>query len=181
MKGLMVLHNQMEDAEAIGTRALLERADVQIVTATFNRDKRVKMAYGVIVEADIFSREIQVEEYAFLIIPGGKYVSEVLLTDVNVKSLIKDFYKANKLIAAICAGPMFLGELGILKGKNYTIFPGCEKEVYQGNLKQELKAITDGNIITGRSVGAIFEFSYEIIKYIKGKEKADSFLKGIYY
>lgn len=181
MKGLLLLHNDMEDLEALGTRALLERARIDIVTTTFNRDKRVKMAYGVVVEADLLYREVTVDNYEFLIIPGGKYVQEVLATDVNIKNLIKEFHKHNKLIAAICAGPMFLGELGLLEGKQYTIFPGCERDDYKGILNQDKKAITDGKIITGRSVGAVVEFSYEIIATIKGKAFADTFLKSIYY
>ncbi len=182
MKGLMLYHNNMEDAEAIATRALLERARIDIVTTTFNRDKRVKMAYGVVVEADILSREVNVSEYDFLIIPGGKYVSEVLnISDNNIKNLIMEFHKNNKVIAAICAAPMFLGELGLLEGKEYTIFPGCSDPSYKGVLKQDQKAITDGTIITGRSVGGVVEFSYEIIKYFKGKETADFFLRKIFY
>ena len=86
MKGLMLLHTNMEDAEALATRALLERMQIDIITTTFNRDKRVKMAYNVVVEADILSREVNVLEYDFLIIPGGKYVSEVLnINDNNIK------------------------------------------------------------------------------------------------
>ncbi|NMA05719.1 MAG: DJ-1/PfpI family protein [Acholeplasmataceae bacterium] len=182
MKGLMLLHTNMEDAEALATRALLERMQIDIITTTFNRDKRVKMAYNVVVEADILSREVNVLEYDFLIIPGGKYVSEVLnINDNNIKNLIMEFHKNNKVIAAICAAPMFLGELGLLEGKEYTIFPSCEKDSYKGILKQDKKAITDGKIITGRSVGAVVEFSYEIIKKIRGKDSAEEFLKNIYY
>ena len=178
----MLLSNNIEDAEAIATRALLERAKIDITTATFNRDKRVKMAYGAVVEADLLSREVNVLDYEFLVIPGGRYVSEVLnVSDINIKNLIKEFYDNNKVVAAICAAPMFLGELGLLEEKEYTIFPSCEKPSYKGILKQDKKAITSGKIITGRSVGAVVEFSYEIIKYFKGKDAADSFLKNIYY
>lgn len=181
MKGLMLLHNHMEDLEALGTRALLERTRIDVVTTTFNRDKRVRMAYGVVVEADLLYREVNVADYEFLIIPGGKYVLEVLETDVSIKNLIKEFHQHNKLIGAICAGPMFLGELGLLENKQYTIFPGCESDSYKGLLRQDKKAVTDGNIITARSVGAVVEFAYEIIQAIKGEIVAQKFLKNIYY
>lgn len=182
MKGLMLLHNNMEDAEAIATKALLERAKFDITTTTFNRDKRVNLAYGVLVEADLLYREVNVLDYEFLIIPGGKYVSEVLnISDNNIKNLIKEFYERNKVIAAICAAPMFLGELGLLEGKEYTIFPGCADDSYKGTLKQSEKALTSGKIITGRSVGAVVEFSCEIIKYFKGSETAEFFARKIFY
>lgn len=181
MKGLMLLHNNMEDVESIGTRAFLERAGINVVTATFNRDKRVHTYYGVTVEADLLYREVNPADYEFLIIPGGRYVVNVIKDDVNIKNLVKEFHKQNKLIAAICAGPMFLGALGLLENKQYTIFPGCERDTDKGVLTQDKKVVVDGNIITARSVAAVLEFSYEIIKHIKGNAVAEDFLKGIYY
>ena len=76
---------------------------------------------------------------------------------------------------------MFLGELGLLKNKEYTIFPGCESESYQGLLKQDYKVVKSDKIITGRSVGAVFEFVSEIIDYYYGKEAKKDFLSNTYY
>ena len=181
MKGLLLLANDCEDLEAIGTKALLERAELEVLTATFNSDKKVSCYYGTVVEADLDANEIEVDDFDFLVVPGGMYVSREIKEDKIIKPLIKRFANKNKLVAAICAAPMFLGDLGLLKNKNYTIFPGCESESYRGNLKQQFKAVTDGNIVTGRSVGGVFEYSYEIVKYLKGIENAEALLtKAIY-
>lgn len=181
MKGLLVLSNGMEDIEALGTRDLLERASIQIETITFNRDKRVKTAYGVFVEADFLAREINQEDYEFLIIPGGKYVSQVINTDKVIKALVKEFTESNRLVCAICAGPMFLGEQGLLEGKTYTMFPTTHKDTYKGIYQKDKKAVTDGLLITGRGAGAVFEFAYEIIKYFKGEKAAQKVLDDITY
>ena len=37
--------------------------------------------------------------------------------------------------------------------------------------------MVDHNIITGRSAGAVYEFSYEIVKYLLGEDKAESLFK----
>lgn len=181
MKGLMLLSNNMEDLEAIGTYALLERSGIQIETATFSRDKRVKAAYGTIIEADMYARQINYDEFDFLVIPGGKYVIETIATDNTVKSVIKGFSDKNKMVAAICAAPMFLGELGLLKDKEYTCFPGCENEAFQGTYLKDKKTHTSGNIITGRSAGAVHEFAAEIVKFVKGERASAKLLKDIYY
>ena len=76
---------------------------------------------------------------------------------------------------------MFIGDAGLLKGKRYTVFPGCEKDAFKGILEQYQKVINDGNIITARSVGALFEFTAKIIKYLKGSDVKEEFLKNIYY
>lgn len=181
MKGLVVLSNICEDVEALGTIALLRRAGLTIVTGTFNESKRVTCAYKTKVEAEEFVKDLNLNEFDFLVIPGGSYVVNTYDKEKDIKNLILEFNSKNKLIAAICAGPMFLGEAGLLKEKRYTIFPGCEKENFDGFLQQYHKVIKDGNLITARSVGALFDFSYEIIKYLKGYEKAEEFLKNIYF
>lgn len=181
MKGLLIYSNNCEDVEAVSSTALLRRSGLEIVTATFNDVKQVKCVYGTALEAEYFVKDINIDEYDFLVIPGGSYVVNTYKEDVDFKDLVINFNKKGKLIAAICAGPMFLGEVGLLEDKNYTIFPGCERDNFKGNLQQYYKVVLDKNIITGRSVGAVIEFAYEIVKYVKGFTEAEQFLEKIYF
>lgn len=181
MTGLLILSNSCEDLEAVGTKALLERAGLKIKTATFHDDKTILCSYGTKVIADLDAKTVNPDEFDFLVIPGGIYVTRTIKTDTNIKPLIKAFSDQNKLISAICAAPMYFGEMGLLKGRNYTIFPACNSDSYQGEYKRHRKTVRDGNIITGRSVGAVTEFAYEIVKYLLGSDKADSLLDNIYY
>lgn len=181
IKGLMLFHDHMEDVEALATKALLTRAGFKIDSVSVTNSKEIKMHYQTEVVADYFLEEIEVNDYSFLVLPGGKYVSLTIEKDKTIKELIKEFNKQNKDIFAICAAPMFLGELGLLKNKEYTIFPGCESESYQGLLKQDYKVVKSDKIITGRSVGAVFEFVSEIIDYYYGKEAKKDFLSNTYY
>jgi|SRR5690554_927711 len=181
MKGLLIYTNNIEEVEAVGSTALLRRAGLQIVTATFEESKTVKCVYGTNLEADYFVNELNLDEFDFLVIPGGSYVVKTYQQNENMKKLVLDFNNKNKLIAAICAGPMFLGEAGILKDKSYTIFPGCQRENFGGKLKQYHKTVTNSNIITARSVAAVTLFVNEIVKYLKGYKAAESFLEKIYF
>lgn len=45
----------------------------------------------------------------------------------DLRRLILRFAEENKPIAAICAAPMVLGKLGLLKGKKATCYPGFEQ------------------------------------------------------
>ena len=181
MKGLLILSHDMEDGEALTTRALLIRAGLQIVTATYEQTQEIRTSYGLLVKADYFAHDIHLDHYDFVIIPGGKYVKNVIDRDVHIKDIVKYFHQKNKMVAAICAGPRFLGQAGILNGVHFTAFPGSEKDAPEGHYHKDLKAMTDGNIITGRSAGAVYEFSYEIIKYTLGKESADKLLSSILF
>lgn len=107
MKGLMVFSHHMEDIEALGTRALLTRAGLNLQTITFEDTLDIKTSYGLTVKADDFGFNIDIEPYDFIVIPGGRYVSEVVNKDVNIKALLKKFNDQNKLIAAICLNQHF--------------------------------------------------------------------------
>lgn len=181
MKGLFIFSHDMEDGEALTTRALLLRAGLEIVTATYEQTQEIKTAYGLLVKADYFAHDIHLDQYDFVIIPGGKYVKNIIDRDVHIKDIVKYFHQKNKMVAAICAGPRFLGQAGILNDVHFTAFPGSEKDAPQGHYHKDLKAMTDGNIITGRSAGAVYEFAYEIIKYTLGKESADKLLSNILF
>ena len=181
MKGVLVLSHRMEDCEALATRALLRRAGIDIKTITYENTKDIETAFGLSVKADYFAHEIHLDTFDFVVIPGGRYVQDVVERDVHIKELVKFFNKKQKLVAAICAGPRFLGQAGLLDHKHFTAFTGSEKDMPLGIYHPELKAITDGNIITARGAGAVYEFVYEIIKYVYDESKAKELLASILY
>lgn len=179
MKGLLVLSDYCEDTEAISTRALLKRAGIKIDTVTINEDKIITTAFGLKVQVDYYKDDIDLDDYQFLVIPGGRYVSLIMEKDTYIKSLVAHFHLEQKMLAAICAGPRFLGEMGVLKNKQYTMYPGLNEDKYLGVFQGDKKAITDGLVITGRGAGATLDFSLEIIKFIKGVATTKEILKSI--
>ncbi|MDR4969295.1 MAG: DJ-1/PfpI family protein, partial [Acholeplasmataceae bacterium] len=88
-KGLLVLSHNVEDGEALSTRALLKRAGLEVVTITFENTLDIVTAFGLHVKADAFARDVHFNEYDFVVIPGGKYVAQVVDHDVHIKELVK--------------------------------------------------------------------------------------------
>lgn len=178
-KGLIFLANDVEDGEALFTRALLIRAGFEIDTATLNLDKRIVTAYGLKVEVDYLLSEINFKKYDFLIVPGGSYVSKQIDKNEELIKLIQDFEGKKKMIGAICAGPQFLAKAGVLKNKSYTAFSDVSKYDNTANYVPKLKAVTDDKVITARGAGVIYEFVYEIIKYYQDETAAKTLLEKI--
>ncbi|MBU1143845.1 MAG: DJ-1/PfpI family protein [Firmicutes bacterium] len=181
MKGLLVLSHNVEDGEALTTRALLRRAGLDVVTVTFENTLDIKTAFGLQVKADAFTHQVHLKEYDFVVIPGGKYVAQVVDHDVHIKELVRYFDQNQKLVAAICAGPRFLGQAGLLNGRSFTAYTGSEIDMPKGIYLPTLKAVRDKNIITARGAGAVYEFVYEITNYLLGEEKAKALLSSILY
>jgi 4-methyl-5(b-hydroxyethyl)-thiazole monophosphate biosynthesis len=95
-----------------------------------------------------------------------------------VRKAISAHYAAGKKIGAICAAPMILGDLGILKGKKATCFPGCENGMIGAEYTRELYTI-DGNIITGEGPAATFPYAYAILEMFVDKQTVENIKEGM--
>ncbi len=178
-KGLLVMSHAMEDVESLATRALLKRAGFEIITGTFEHTLNIDTAYHLEVICDGYMRETHINDFDFLIIPGGPYVKNTIDTRHDIQDLALAFSKKDKLIAAICAGPRFLGRAGLLEGVDYTAFPGSEEDGKDGNYHPEKAAVTDKNIITSRGAGTVYAFVHAIVTYYNGEKAADTLLEAI--
>ncbi|MCR5716545.1 MAG: DJ-1/PfpI family protein, partial [Lachnospiraceae bacterium] len=81
------------------------------------------------------------------------------------------FYEQGRPISAICAAPTIFGHRGYLKGKEACCFPGLEDQLAGAKVSMEA-AVIDGNITTGRGMGAAIAFGCAIIERYQGKEAA---------
>ena len=131
-------------------------------------DINVKSAQGVIVQADELLDEYVFEGDELLFLPGGPghksyYDCKDLL------ELLKEYNKKNNRIAAICAAPSILGNLGLLEGKKAMAFPGFER------------VVTDGNITTSRGMGTSLDLGLELVRLIKGEELAEQLRTSTQY
>ena len=114
-----------------------------------------------------------------VVLPGGMPGAVNLRDDERVINLLKEFNSKNKIIAAICAGPISLGKAGISEGKNVTCYPGFEEQLGNCNYQKELVVI-DRNIITGRGPAAAIPFAFEILKQI-APEKVEEIKKAMLF
>ena len=180
MKILALLASGFEDLEAFGTIALLRRAEIEVDICSVENKTQMISKYGVRVEADVLINQICSPDYDVLFLPGGNPGVENLFEVEKVKLLVEYFMKSDKIVACICAAPSILGRLGLLGDKIYTCFPGYEKLCVNGNY-QDASVQVDGNLITGRAVGNIFEFTQALITKLKGKEFSQIIMDSIYF
>lgn len=165
-----------EEIEALGTIDVLRRAELNVKSVSLTGDKQVVASHGVAVIADLLFEEVDFAGAEMLVLPGGTVAYN---EHEGVKRLFADFAVKGEKIAAICASPMVLGGLGLLKGKNATCYPGFEKFLEGATLQTEKSVVTDGNITTGRGPGLTIDFALRLVEIIAGKEKADQVGKGL--
>lgn len=178
MRGLLLLADGFEDTEALTTRDVLTRAGIEITTASISDYLEVESSFGIHVLADALLKLIfDTTPYDLLILPGGGRGTRNLSESILVPQYIEKFYRANKLVCAICAAPSILGKLGYLKNKKYTCFAGFNEGIdgiFTGN-----EVEVSDNIITARSMKYSIDFTLTIVEKLLGKQQRDRVEAGL--
>ncbi len=81
-------------------------------------------------------------------------------------------------IAAICAAPSILGELGLLHGRRATCYPGLEDKLI-GALISHDAVVTDKALITSQGPGTAVLFALTLIQKFVDAETAVRVAKGL--
>lgn len=159
-----------EEIEAFTSVDVLKRAGLKVQMITVTPDEIVTGAHGVPVLCDKNIENCDFFDAELLLLPGGMPGAATLGESENLRRLILRFAEQNKPIAAICAAPMVLGKLGLLKGKKVTCYPGFEQYLEGAEYTAALVE-RDANIITGKGPGAAMEFALAVVDLLLGKEK----------
>ena len=136
-----------EEIEAFTAIDTLRRGGLNVEIVSVTPDEIVVGAHDVSVLCDINFDNCDFFDAELLLLPGGMPGAATLDKHEGLRRLILDFAAKNKPIAAICAAPMVLGKLGLLKGKKATCYPSFEQYL-EGAECIDAPVVRDGNIIT---------------------------------
>lgn len=161
-----------EDIEALATVDILRRAELPVRTVSINDAFFVKSASGMVVKTDCTIAEITADDADFIILPGGMPGTNNLFLNEQLKKIITNHFAAHRNIAAICAAPLIIGQLGLLKGKNVVCYPGFETYLFGANILNK-SVVQHDNLITGKGPGVSLEFALKIVEVAVSKQKAD--------
>ena len=174
------LANGFEEIEGLAPVDILRRGGVEVKTVSVTGSEFVETSHGVTVKADLKFEDADLSDADLLMLPGGMPGATNLNEHEGVRKALAEQNAKGKRIAAICAAPMVLGSLGLLKGKRATCYPGFEKFMEGATYTEELFT-TDGNITTGRGPAATLPYAYSILESFAGKKKADEIRAGMIY
>ena len=172
MKNLYIhLAEGFEEIEAVTIIDVLRRAGLNVISVSLTANRIVKGSHNIEIKADLLFADVDYSKGTMIILPGGMPGSKNLNEHEGLKRQIIDYQNKGLYLAAICAAPIVLGGLGILKGKRAVCYPGYEAHLIGANVQSD-PYMVDNNIITGRGVGAALLFSLEIVRILKSEESA---------
>ena len=172
MKNIAVhLAEGFEEIEAISIIDVLRRAGFEVLVVSVSDDLVVTGSHQIKVTTDHLFDEVDYATVDMIILPGGMPGAENLKAHSGLREQILNFNDSNKPLGAICAAPMVLGNLGLLKNKNATCYPGFEDELHGAIITGNNVEAVD-NIVTGKGAGVAIEFALKIVEIYKGKDQA---------
>lgn len=174
----VLLGTGFEVTEAMVPLVMMRRAGIEVCTVGIN-GKTVYGSREIGIVADIELHEMNLTDMEGIILPGGLGGVASIRESRQALEAIQFAWDNKKLVAAICAGPTVLAQLGITDGRNATCYPGCETQMGTAVIVPDAAAVTDGNVITGTSAGCAIPFALQLITYLKGKDTADEIAQQI--
>ena len=175
MKTMILVTEGLEECEALVVYDLLYRAGIE--TDLVGLQNEIISSHKVTFKPHKLIDDISTNDYDCLVLPGGMPGTLNLEKDERVQKIIDEFVSQNKYVAAICAAPSILIHKGLLQNEKFICFPGFEN----GLTPAKEKAVQDNKFITGKGLGAAFEFSYLIIKNLVNEDKAKEVIAKIQY
>lgn len=168
----VLLGTGFEEMEALTPVDLLRRAGVEVMTVGVN-GKVVYGSHKIGVEADIELSELDLTNLDMIVLPGGLGGVASVRASQGAMDALRFAWENEKYVAAICAGPTVLADLGITDGKNATCYPGCESGMGAAIMAKDKAFVVDGRLITGTSAGCAVKFALALVEVMAGADAAN--------
>jgi 4-methyl-5(b-hydroxyethyl)-thiazole monophosphate biosynthesis len=169
-----------EEIEALCPLDLMRRAGLEAKTVGVGGEY-ITGAHAITVRADMTDAEFgasEIRKADMIFLPGGMPGTLNLGASGTVRDAIRSAAEDKKYIAAICAAPSILGDMGLLLGKEAICYPGFEKQLVGATISEK-RVVLDGNILTAAGMGAALDMGLAIVEIFCGKEKAESLRSAV--
>ena len=173
----VLLGTGFEETEAIAPIDLLRRAGVDVCTVGIDG----KLVYGghqIGIEADITLAQMDLKNMDMIVLPGGLGGVNTIRSSQAALDAVRYAWENGKFVAAICAGPTVLAQLGITDGLQAVCYPGCEEDMGSAHMVTA-PCVRSGKVITGTSAGCAIPFGLALVEALKGAEEAQRIAKQI--
>lgn len=170
----------LEEVECLGVVDILRRGGIEVKLVSVTGERMVTGAHQITIQADALIEDVDVSKAELLFLPGGVPGTPNLAACETLCTWLKEFNAEGKGLAAICAAPSVLGQLGLLDGKRATCYPGFEAQLTGAAVVGD-GVVTDGNVTTARGLGYAIDLGLELLKRMAGAEKAQAIKDAIQY
>jgi deglycase len=161
---LMFVEDIYEDLELWYPKLRLAEAGAHVTVAGPEMGKRYKGKNGYPCQSDAAIADMEATDFHGVVIPGG-FMPDKLRRDPKVLSLVRDFDKAGKLVAAICHGGWIPISAGVYRGVRVTGSPGIKDDLTNaGAIWEDASVVIDRHFVSSRKPDDLPDFCRGILK-----------------
>ncbi len=177
---LLPIAKGFEELEAVALIDVMRRGGIEVRVAYLEDEFQGNLvlgANGITIQADTSIRNVISDEFDMMVLPGGWDGTYALAENARIIELLQEF-KATKVVGAMCAAPFALKKAGVL-GNEYTCYPGAKEKIDHPGYRDDMKVVTDGNVMTSQGPGTAVCFGLAILKRLVGEESMQAVKDGM--
>lgn len=180
-KAYVFLTAGFEEIEAVSVIDILRRGGVDLKICSLTGEMMVKSARKLMITCDMLIEDSmsdnELSTADALILPGGQ-ILDGYSSCGRLSEIIRNHAAEGKLVAAICAAPVYLGRLGMLEAKTAVCYPGMEAEL-TGALAAADNVVYDAPFLTAKGPGFSIPFSLKLLELLCGADIAKKVAEGM--
>ncbi|MFV0341623.1 MAG: DJ-1/PfpI family protein [Anaerocolumna sp.] len=182
-KILCYIYNEMADFEiSLLLHRLNKAGEKEIISISEDLEPKLAQSGLTYIPDKEISSITNFEDIEGLIIPGGPINNK----QNDICPLITKIVTEEKLVAAICFAPQFLGRAGILNSYKYTTSCSSEKildlkcdDPFNWNNYVDCRSVVDRNVVTAKGY-AFVDFAIEVCEYFNIYENEKQKFEQLY-
>lgn len=184
MRVAVLIAEGLEEIEGLTVVDLLFRAGIPCDTVSITPERSVTSSHKVTIVCDrsITDDDFDFATYGLIVLPGGVPGTPNLAACAPLADELRRRFAEGLPVAAICAAPTILADLGLLEGRHATCYPDRQGFLQEhGAIVDAGNVVVDGKLTTSRGMGTAIDFGLALIAQIKGAEEAERISKAIVY
>lgn len=142
----------------------LKEAGAEVVVVGSGSAEEYTSKSGLPCTVDTSADKVSAADFDGIVIPGG-YAPDHMRRHPSMVKLVKEFYGAGKVVAAICHAGWMLASADILKGRTVTSFFSIKDDlIHAGANWIDQEVVVDGKLITSREPKDLPAFMKAVIE-----------------
>lgn len=143
----------------------LEGAKTEVVSLEAGTIRGWKLkAWAQEIPVDLPIKMAQAARYDALLLPGGVMNPDRLRTEPLAVEFVREFFRHDKPVAAICHAPWLLIEAGVVDGRRLTSWPSLRTDIVNaGGEWLDEEVVVDGRLVTSRKPDDLPAFNEHLL------------------
>ena len=150
-----------EEAEALVPADVLRRAGVEVSLVGLYASA-VSGSHGISVNTDLTAEQVSLSSGDTIMIPGGPGYAKVGESEIALSLIRQAAADESMWVAAICAAPTLLADMGLMAGKQAVCYPGMEDQLQAKEVSLE-PSVESLGILTSRGAGTAAHFAFSLL------------------